>query len=74
MRTTTILAILFSVLGGLCILAFRLIGSSVDASGLLREPFALIPLGWLFLILGAGLFVFIGFRAVRSFFRSKMSR
>lgn len=37
-------AILF-VLGLLCLLAFKLIGSHVDASGALREPFALMPVG-----------------------------
>lgn len=35
-----------------CMVAFRIIGSEVDAQGALREPFALIPLGWLSLVLG----------------------
>ncbi len=30
--------------------AYRWIGSEVDAEGILREPFALIPLGWLCLL------------------------
>jgi hypothetical protein len=34
-----------------CALAWRLIGSSVDENGLLHEPFALVPLGWLFFFL-----------------------
>ena len=34
--------------------AYALIGSSVDEQGILREPFALIPIGWLFLFVGVG--------------------
>jgi len=33
----------------ICWGAYRLIGSDVDAKGVLREPFVLIPLGWFFL-------------------------
>ncbi len=32
--------------------AYAAIGSEVGADGVLREPFALIPLGWLCLIAG----------------------
>lgn len=36
--------------GGLaCWGAYALIGSEVDAQGLLHEPFFLIPIGWLFI-------------------------
>ncbi len=38
-------------------LAYELIGSHVDADGWLREPFALIPLGWLSGLAGASLVV-----------------
>ena len=31
-----------------CMLGFRQIGSYVDEQGVLREPFGLIPLGYLF--------------------------
>jgi hypothetical protein len=31
-----------------CVLLFEHLGSSVDAQGVLSEPFALIPLAWLF--------------------------
>jgi hypothetical protein len=31
-----------------CIMLFERLGSSVDAQGVLHEPFALIPLAWLF--------------------------
>jgi hypothetical protein len=48
------LALLFLALATGCALAYRIIGSSVDPDGILREPFALIPLGWLFLALAAG--------------------
>tara|TARA_Y100000758_G_C15803655_1_gene331853 strand:- start:200 stop:394 length:195 start_codon:yes stop_codon:yes gene_type:complete len=46
------IAITFLVLGILCFLSFGLIGSEVDENNFLREPFALIPIGWLFLFLG----------------------
>jgi hypothetical protein len=39
-------------LGFACLVAFRLIGSEVDADGVLREPFALIPIGWFSISLG----------------------
>jgi hypothetical protein len=39
-------------LGLACLVAFRLIGSEVDADGVLREPFALIPIGWFSISLG----------------------
>ncbi len=43
---------LFS-LGFACMAGFRLVGSNVDDNGILHEPFALIPLGWLCLLAGA---------------------
>jgi len=39
-------------LGGLSLLTFRFIGSNVDSEGVLHEPFALLPLGFLLLIVG----------------------
>lgn len=74
MRTSTILAALFVALGFLCHFTYRLIGSEVDGSGLLREPFALVPLGWLFLVLGTGLFLTVGLRAMLAFLRRNNSR
>ncbi|MFA0789754.1 DUF3955 domain-containing protein [Microbulbifer echini] len=41
------------IFGGLSLLAFWLIGSSIDSEGILREPFALLPLGLLILLSGA---------------------
>jgi hypothetical protein len=35
-----------------CSIAYVSIGSSLDEQGILHEPFALIPLGWLFLLAG----------------------
>lgn len=35
-----------------CLVAFGLIGSHVAADGFLREPFALLPLGWLLIVVG----------------------
>jgi len=31
-----------------CIMLYERLGSSVDAQGVLQEPFALIPVAWLF--------------------------
>ena len=33
-----------------CVIAYNIIGSKVDAQGVLQEPFFLIPLFWLFLM------------------------
>jgi hypothetical protein len=38
-------------------LAYGLIGSHVEADGWLREPFALIPLGWVSCLAGVSLVV-----------------
>jgi hypothetical protein len=43
--------------------AFRFIGSSVDQDGFLHEPFALLPVGWLFVLFGA---LWIGIAWTRS--------
>ena len=40
-----------------CAVAYELIGSHVDADGWLREPFALIPIGWLSGLAGVSLVV-----------------
>ncbi len=46
------LSLVFFILSGGCLFGYHLIGASVDTKGLLTEPFALIPLGWIFLLLG----------------------
>lgn len=44
------------ILAGLgCFLAFNLVGSTLDAQGMLHEPFALLPLGNLLIFMGLGL-------------------
>ncbi|MFH0256796.1 DUF3955 domain-containing protein [Vibrio rumoiensis] len=45
------ISILFCISGMLCLMAYNIIGSSVDQNGLLVEPFGLIPLFWLFQLL-----------------------
>lgn len=51
----TILSLALIALGGACLLAFNLIGSTIDAQGMLHEPFGLIPIGWLLILGGAAL-------------------
>ena len=56
------ITITFLVLGILCFLSFRLIGSEIDENDVLREPFGLIPIGWLFLFLGLFSFLWISYK------------
>ncbi|MEG0006739.1 MAG: DUF3955 domain-containing protein [Aeromonas sp.] len=46
---------LLMVMGIASFMAFSLIGSTLDEEGLLHEPFALLPLGYLLLLTGAAL-------------------
>lgn len=46
-------SLLLLAFGGACLLAFNLIGSTIDAQGMLHEPFGLIPIGWLLIFGGA---------------------
>lgn len=39
-------------IGGSILAAFGMIGSSTDADGFLREPFALLPVAWALIALG----------------------
>ena len=50
------------LIGVMCWIAFNLIGSTVDAQGVLHEPIALIPIGWLFVVIGAVLYVYAYFK------------
>lgn len=59
------IGVLLMVMGVGSFMAFSLIGSSLDKQGFLHEPFALLPLGYLLLLTGAGL-TFLGFLRVRS--------
>ncbi len=47
-----LIAIAFIAVGAGCGTAYNLIGSYVDETGLLHEPFGLIPLAYFFLFLG----------------------
>ncbi|MGO1071868.1 DUF3955 domain-containing protein [Lysobacter sp. CA199] len=47
------LSLVSIALGGGCLLAFRLIGSSIDEHGFLHEPFGLLPIGWTLILGGA---------------------
>ncbi|WP_102401204.1 DUF3955 domain-containing protein [Haloimpatiens massiliensis] len=44
-----------------CIVAYNIIGSKIAPDGTLIEPFFLIPIGWLFIIIGivSALIIFI---------------
>ena len=43
----------FALIGCIgCWTAYRIRGSAIDDDGILREPFALIPLGWLLFAVG----------------------
>ena len=45
-RNLALLSCLFLGASLICLVSFYRIGSTVDAHGTLREPFALIPLGY----------------------------
>lgn len=56
------LGLLSLAIGIMCWIAFNVIGSSVDAQGVLHEPFGLIPIGWLFVAIGAVLYAYAYFK------------
>ncbi len=56
------LALLFLLLGAGCLVTYNVIGSHVDEAGILREPFALVPMTWIFLLLGVITFFVTRFR------------
>lgn len=51
-KVRTWIASAFIITGIGCILAFNLIGSTVDESGMVQEPFFLIPLGIITFLMG----------------------
>jgi len=54
MKTRLLTIGLTLLLSGFALLvAFRLNGSTVDQNGFVHEPFALLPIGWLLLVVGA---------------------
>lgn len=48
----------------LCIIAYNVIGSEVLADGILVEPFYLIPIAWVFFLIGI---IGVGIRIIFSF-------
>ncbi|MBW3491896.1 DUF3955 domain-containing protein [Bacillus sp. FDAARGOS_1420] len=58
-------------LGVLCIVMFNIIGSEVKPDGTLVEPFYLIPLAYLFVLIGIITILFV---AIFSMFRKKQER
>jgi len=60
-----IVSLILLVLGAGCIIAFAVIGSSVDENGLLREQFALLPIGYALLFLGIVMGIISSMRHVR---------
>ena len=45
------------VIGIMCFILFELIGSEVDENGFINEPFALLPIGFIFICLSMVLFI-----------------
>tara|TARA_B100000963_G_scaffold354584_1_gene371368 strand:+ start:620 stop:814 length:195 start_codon:yes stop_codon:yes gene_type:complete len=45
-------------IGIICFIAFELAGSSVDKEGILNEPFFLIPVGWVLILISIVLYIF----------------
>lgn len=52
MRINLYVTIIMTLTGMGCFLLFKIIGSSLDSNGVLHEPFFLIPIGYLFLLMG----------------------
>ncbi|QRN82682.1 DUF3955 domain-containing protein [Chloroflexota bacterium] len=51
-KTSTWLGVIFLICAIFCLGAYTIIGQEIDAQGFLQEPFFLVPLFWLFLLLG----------------------
>lgn len=50
------LALVTLGVGAACVAAYRVLGAPADGNGLLHEPFSLVGIGSLCLILGAAIF------------------
>jgi hypothetical protein len=46
------IGVFFVAIGFSCLLAFHLIGSSIDPNGFIQEPFGLLPIGYLLVFVG----------------------
>ena len=51
MKKITIISITTFVFFLICLISFRIVGSSIAEDGTLVEPFGLIPIGYMFLII-----------------------
>ncbi len=60
-----IVPILFLFISIICFSLFHIIGSYTDSNGFLHEPFALLPIGYLFFVSG---FIWLGGIFVRNLF------
>ena len=49
-RVTSWAGVILFIGAAVCVAAFNIIGSEIDAEGMLHEPFFLIPLSLLFII------------------------
>jgi|SaaInl5LU_22_DNA_1037371.scaffolds.fasta_scaffold18041_2 hypothetical protein len=59
-KISVMLVIVLTLAGIACHLACGIIGQEIDADGYLREPFALIPIGFLFYFLAIAVVVIRG--------------
>ncbi|MEK7018864.1 DUF3955 domain-containing protein [Bacillus sp. FSL R9-9410] len=71
MKKKYLLASSLIFLGVLCIIMFNIIGSGVKPDGTLVEPFFLILLAYLFVLIGIITILFV---AIFSMFRKKQAR
>jgi len=60
MKRKYLLASIPLILSVLCIVSFAMIGSNVEPDGTLKEPFFLIPIGYLFFFSGIISLMYVG--------------
>jgi hypothetical protein len=66
MKKTSIATICSFALTLGCLITYNIIGSHLDSSGLLIEPFFLIPLGWFFFLSGVTLTIMVIAKRINS--------
>ena len=57
METKYKIATALLVFGIMCFVSFELIGTEIDENGFINEPFALLPIGFIFICLSMVLFI-----------------
>ena len=57
MATKYKIATTLLVIGIICFVSFKIIGSEVDENGFINEPFALLPIGFIYICLSMVLFI-----------------